>query len=112
MTRVEVRSYPVTIWIAGDYDMAWIRCKMYCSDVGYCVSVTPTKYVYTAGPDSGEDGVAVGLINYPRFPSDPATIWAHAEALAAELRTWLRQDSYTIQGPDKTVWFSHRDEAA
>jgi hypothetical protein len=38
----------------------------YCTQNNLAVSVTPTKYIYV---DGEEDGVIIGLINYPRFPS-------------------------------------------
>lgn len=58
-------SYPVSIFMAGDYNAAREICRAYCDEVGYCVTVTPTSYVYTGGEESG---FIVGLINYPRFP--------------------------------------------
>jgi hypothetical protein len=109
MNRVEAMSYPVSIFIAGSYEGAHNACQAYCRDVGLCVTVTPTSYVYTGGQ---EGGVIVGLINYPRFPSEAADIFARACDLAEYLRRMLRQESYTVQAPDKTVWFSHRAEDA
>ncbi len=109
MTRVEVSSYPISIFIGGAGKEAMMRAKGYCDDVGLCVTVTDTRYVYTGGMTFG---VIVGLINYPRFPLTPDELWAHAEALGERLRRGLKQDSYTIQAPDKTVWFSHRPEDA
>ena len=109
MIRIEAPSYPVSIFIAGDTWQAETSCLNYCDAVGFCVTVTETTYVYTGGE---EVGVIVGLINYPRFPKAPAEIWAHAETLAAKLCIDLKQESYTIQAPDKTVWFSHREEDA
>lgn len=105
MIRKEAPSYPVTIFIAGDPEEAFTDCAAYCDAVGLCVTVTSTTYVYTGG---SEVGVAIGLINYPRFPSTPSEIWQRAEALAERLRGHLGQQSYTIQAPDRTVWFSHR----
>lgn len=105
MIRIEAPSYPVSIFIAGDVWQAETSCLDYCDAVGFCVTVTETGYCYKGGEEAG---VIVGLINYPRFPKEPAEIWAHAEMLAAKLRVDLKQDSYTIQAPDKTVWFSHR----
>lgn len=105
MKRVEVPSYPVSIFIAGDLFAADDACREFADEVGLCVTVTTTNYVFT---DGAEDGVIVGLINYARFPSTPAEIWSKAEALAERLRIALDQQSYTIQAPDKTVWFSHR----
>lgn len=109
MKRIETASYPVSIFIAGNAWQAETSCLDYCDAVGFCVTVTETTYCYTGGELAG---VIVGLINYPRFPKEPAEIWAHAETLAAKLRVDLKQESYTIQAPDKTVWFSHREEDA
>lgn len=111
MKRDEVLSYPVSIFMAGDVEQAKIVAEEYCTAVGLCVTVTPTDYVHRDDGMGGRDeGFIVGLINYPRFPAEPRTIWHLAEELAAELRRRLRQQSYTIQAPDKTVWFSHREE--
>ncbi len=98
-------SYPVSIFIAGDYRTAQDICRAYCDEVGFCVTVTATSYVYTGGE---EPGVIVGLINYPRFPSSPFEIATKAKALADRLREGLDQDSFTLQYPDRTVWHSWR----
>ena len=108
MIRAEVPSYPVSIFLAGSLVIAERVCREYCEDVGYCVTVTPTRYVYR-GQELAQDGTIVGLINYPRFPEPPDAIWARAEILAASLCAEMGQESYTIQAPDRTVWFSHRD---
>jgi hypothetical protein len=107
--RAECPSYPVSIFIAGLAKDVALRCRAYCDDVGFCVTVTETRYVYTGG---FQFGVIVGLINYPRFPMTPEQIWAHAEALADMLCKRLGQDSYSIQAPDRTVWISYRDQDA
>ncbi len=109
MRRVEAPSYPVSIFIAGSAFDAESLCLDFCDEVGLCVTVTETVYCYTGGEEAG---VIVGLINYPRFPSTPSAIWQRAEELAARLCAGLKQQSYTIQAPDKTVWFSHRPEDA
>lgn len=112
MRRVEVSSYPVSIFIATGLarrDQVRAICREHCDTVGLCVTVTDTSYCYTGGQ---EEGVIIGLIHYPRFPSDPAEIWARAETLAEFMRIRLHQESYTIQAPDKTVWFSHRADNA
>lgn len=109
MKRVLVPSYPVSIFIAGDADAAYYPCREYCDRVGLCVTLTATDYIYQGG---FERGVIVGLVNYPRFPKEPDAIWSQSETLAALLCERLGQQSYTIQAPDKTVWFSHRAEDA
>lgn len=109
MKRVETASYPVQIFIAGSAWEAETICRDYCDDVGFCVTVTETNYVYTGGEEAG---VIVGLINYGRFPSEPAAIFAHAEAITLKLIEGLKQESASIQAPDKTVWISFREQDA
>jgi hypothetical protein len=99
------QSYPISIFMAGDCEAAKKLCRFYCDEVGFCVTVTPTSYIYT---DGQEDGFVVGLINYPRFPLDPSELWARALSIADTLRVSLGQDSYSIQAPDKTLWQSWR----
>lgn len=99
-------SYPVSIFIAGDPDAAREVCRDFCDDVGFCVTVTPTTYVYTGGQEAG---VIVGLINYPRFPRSPAEIQSRALALALKLKDELGQESFSIQYPDTTIWHSWRE---
>lgn len=107
MKRVEVPSCPISIFIAGRASDIEDMCRTYADEVGFCVTCTPTTFVYTGGE---EDGYIIGLINCPRFPSTPAQLWDHAEKLAERLLDEAGQQSYTIQGPDKTVWVSHRDQ--
>jgi hypothetical protein len=110
MKRVEVPSYPVSIFIAGEYDRALQHCRDFCDHYGLCVTVTRTHYAYTGGDEAG---LIIGLINYPRFPAEADAIFARAEELALSLLDHLRfppQQSCTVQAPDKTVWFSRRPE--
>ena len=108
--RIETTSsYPVSIFIAGNYTHASMCARTYCDAVGHCVTITPTKYLYTGGE---EDGVIIGFINYPRFPSDKEKIMQHAVSLANRLCDVLKQQSFSIQTPEKTVWYSYRDEDA
>lgn len=101
-------SWPVSIFIAGNAWEAETVCREYCDEVGYCVTVTETNYVYR---DGEEAGVTVGLINYPRFPVAPAEIERHAFILAGILRERLGQQSYSVQTPTETVWHSWREAA-
>lgn len=109
MKEVEVPSYPVQIFIAGDLSDAKRICRQHCFDVGLCVTVTETAFIYTGGE---ERGVCVGLINYPRFPITPADNFARAVALANALIVGLSQWSATVQAPDKTIWLTRRPEDA
>lgn len=101
------RSFPVTIFIAGSYGKALKIVQKYCDEVGYCVTIDHTYYVYK---DGKEEGVVVGLINYPRFPSEPTAIIDKAKEIAELLRVGLDQDSYSIQTPHDTIWYSYRKD--
>jgi hypothetical protein len=98
-------SWPVSIFIAGDHEAATRICREFCNEIGLCVTVTPTTYVYTGGE---EEGVIVGLINYPRFPALPHEINEVAEQLALRLKDGLGQGSFTIQDPHSARWRSWR----
>jgi hypothetical protein len=98
-------AYPVSIFIAGSVEEAEMICRAYCDEVGLCVTVTETNYCYTGGKEAG---LIVGFINYARFPSDPAEIERKAKELADRLREGLGQQTYTIQTPSTSHWFSWR----
>ena len=99
-----------TIWakifIAGPLHIIEDVCREKCFE-GLCVTVTPTKYIYTGGE---ETGVIIGLINYPRFPSDYSIIKGRAVAIADAIMERAYQTSYTIMMPDETIWINRRDE--
>lgn len=67
---------------------------------GGCVTVTPTTFVYVRG---SEPGVAVGFINYPRFPSSEAAVVAKAIELGRLLKKRLQQKRVSIVTPTKTI---------
>lgn len=99
------RSFPVTIYIAGSYNKALEVTQNYCDEVGYCVTVKQVSYVYKNGK---EEGIEVGIINYPRFPAEPIDIIDKAKEIAERLRVGLEQESYSIQTPHDTIWYSYR----
>lgn len=107
MKRVEVATYTATIFVGGNVWEAETICRAYCDEIGLCVTLTPTKYLYTNGET---DGVAVGLINYGRFPAEPGVIFGKAETLALRLIEGLGQDSASIVATDRTVWLSRRPD--
>lgn len=104
----ESKSIAVSIFMAGDYARATEVCRGYYSGRGGCVTVTPTTYVYTGGVEAG---FIIGFINYPPYPDGwEDSLIAKAMALAEVLRTELEQESYTIQGPTRTITWG-RDNA-
>lgn len=74
--------------------------KRYCNDIGFCVSLTQTEFIYTNGSESG---VIIGLINYPRFPSNEDVLWRHALNIAAFLQCTCGQLRVSIVGPTDTT---------
>lgn len=82
-------------------------CREYCDEVGLCVTITPTTFVY---PNGVEPGVAVGLINYPRFPKHDTTIEKHALKLARILMTRLGQHRISVVGPRDTIMIGPLDD--
>ena len=72
----------------------------YVNEVGLCVSLTETRFIYTGG---GEKGIAVGLINYPRFPSDSPTLRKRSMELAEILLRTCKQHKVSVVFNDKTV---------
>jgi hypothetical protein len=74
-------------------------CQEYCDLNGFCVTVTPTTFIYKEG---NEDGCFIGLINYPRFPSSPENILTTALKIANDLMIEFRQNKVSVICSDKT----------
>lgn len=100
------QSYTQRIWMAGNYANAEEICRTFC-ERGMCVSISPTNYIYTGGEESG---FVVTLINYPRFPKKPLDLQDLAFELAMDLCVGLHQQSFSIERPDLTLFFSSRPE--
>lgn len=100
-------SFTVTVFVAGDYQKARDSLRRQCFEEGLCVTVTPTTFVYTVGV---EDGVAVGFVNYPRFPKSPDAILSRALAVADFLMDDLYQWSALVVTPVETIWRTRRPE--
>lgn len=103
---VRVKSYRVTVFIAGDFELAKIACRKFCDEMGECVTVEPTDYIYTGGQEAG---VRVGFINYGRFPRSRKVIFHRARTMARWLLLALEQESVSVVASDRTEWLSTRD---
>ena len=104
---IECDTHWARIFIAGPLDIIEQVCREYVFHVGLCVTVTPTKYIYTGGE---ETGVEIGLINYPRFPSTHDEIKERAISLAHKIMNETHQGSYTVMTSKTTYYYSRRDE--
>jgi len=75
-------------------------CQKMVDETGWCVSCTPTDYIYT---DGHEPGVIIGILNYPRFPEPEASLRCKTIDLANRLLVGLNQLRLSIVFPDETV---------
>jgi hypothetical protein len=79
-------------------------CQEYCDEVGLCVTITDTKFIYK---DGDEPGIIVGLINYPRFPDSEQNIRNLSMNLANKLMIELKQNRVSVMFPDRTVMLTN-----
>lgn len=88
-----------------------VLCSEYANEVGLCITVTPTEYIYSDDTDSlaGESGFIIGLINYPRFPAEPETIRWNALDLGKRLKEKLEQKRLSIMFPEETIMLGEHD---
>lgn len=89
--------------MAGDVSLAKDVIREYCDQKGDCYAVIPVDYVFTGGDAAG---FCVSRIQYPRFAISEAELLEKVNELAHLLSEALCQKSYTVEGPDRTVWFS------
>jgi hypothetical protein len=106
MNRVEAQTFQARIYVAGPQGIAEQVCREYCYEVGLCVTVEGTRFIYTGGE---ETGVVVGLVNYPRFQSSGAEVSEKANALAEKLLVAMHQHSALVVGPERTIWMTRRE---
>lgn len=109
MKTVDAETHSVTVFVAGSVQDAERSLRRQCFSEGLCVTLTPTKFIYTAG---AEDGVAVGFVNYPRFPKSGVDIWDRACRVAKELMDDLYQNSALVVCREQTRWITRRPEDA
>lgn len=104
----EIKSYNVQIWCGlkehykgkmHSIKKAELICQKYCNEVGFCVTITPTKYIYTNG---NENGFVIGIISYPRFPKKQNELLKHSLVLAKQLKSGLEQYRVTVTTPEKS----------
>ena len=105
---VGLREETDTGYIIHDVSEVELICQEYVDNIGLCVTVTPTKFVYTGG---NESGVSVGLINYPRFPEQHSQyVINKAIDLAKILRERLGQTRVSVVAPHDTFTIGEFDD--
>ena len=75
-------------------------CQKYVDEIGWCVTVTETEFIYKGG---NEKGIIVGIIQYPRFPLPTETINTRVFELAQALLDGLEQQRLSVVFSDVTM---------
>jgi hypothetical protein len=101
MTTQIVPTYVITIHMAGDIDTARRRLREEVYAHGLCVTIHPESFIYTGGEEAG---FAVGLVNYPRFPSTADELLKRAQEIAFLLINACCQRTALLVGTEKTEW--------
>jgi hypothetical protein len=96
-----VDTFTASIYLAGDIGTARSWLRQFCYARGFCVTVTPSTFIYTGGE---EDGLCVGL--YPRFPSTPDEVESRALEIAAGLVEACCQKTALVVTPARTTWIA------
>jgi len=70
-------------------------------------TTTDTFFQYPGGE---EEGVCIGLINYPRYPKGPEGTREVAEAMVENLLEIFEQERITVVYPDETIMYERENE--
>jgi hypothetical protein len=109
MNTADTHTSTIFVGLKGavcGYKKAEKICQEYVDRIGYCVTITKTRYVYKGG---NEDGIIVGLINYPRFPESVKIQREKAFRLATLLKEGLRQTRVSVICGKKTYTIGDMD---
>ncbi len=109
MKTINDATHIVTLYLSGPIEVAKQTLRAECLREGLCVTVEPTTFIYTGGEEAG---YRVGLLNYPRFPAEPADLEARAKTVALALLEATHQHSALIVTPMVTYWLTNRKDAS
>lgn len=94
-------------------ELAKAICHEYCDEIGLCVTITPTFFVYSRNLinifDGEEPGCFIELIQYPRFPYSEENIKNRAITLAKILMKKFNQSKVSVICTDKTYMLELED---
>lgn len=111
----EVNTYTARIYVGlkegydgkqHDISEVYEVLQEFCDKNGFAFEVKPTKYIYTNG---NEDGVDIGIINYPRFPKSKEYIQSISFVIALILLDEFKQERCTVVCTDKTFMLEKSD---
>ncbi len=75
-------------------------CQIYVNRVSWCVTVTETEFIYK---DGREPGAIIGIIQYPRFPTDESELKRKTIDIAELLKEQFHQERVSINFPDEVI---------
>ena len=86
------------VWNA--FNIAEKICQDYCNEHGMGFTIEPTRFIYK---DGNENGVRVGIINYPRYPKQKTEHKNIALEIAGQLMGIFEQQRVSIVCTDETI---------
>ena len=113
---MKVPTYTATIYVGFknhygsetiDYQEVAKFVQDWVDKISLCVTIQNVDYIYKGGH---ENGMAIGFINYPRFPSTAFEIKEKALDLAGELLKFCKQMRVSVVFPDETIMLSNEPE--
>lgn len=107
MKSITEKTYRCNIYASGPIAEAESICRQYCKDIGLCITINSTKFIYSYGE---EQGYVIGVINYPRFPKSNDKVWDISVSLAKILMDRTQQGSILVESHDQTEWLTVRDD--
>lgn len=98
-------TYVIRLYLSGPIEIAKQAIRADCLREGLCVTIEPTTFIYTGGEEAG---YVVGLVNYPRFPSEPESLVRRARDLMHTLLEATHQHSALMVTPSDSEWITKR----
>lgn len=106
--KTEISStYVIRLYLSGPIEIAKQSIRQETLREGLCVTIEPTTFIYTGGEESG---YVVGMLNYPRFPSEPLQLEDRARDLMQKLLAATHQHSALMVTPAHSEWITIREQ--
>jgi hypothetical protein len=93
------------IYVAGDLSSSEQVCRRLAFPSGLCVTTESVKYIFGGGT---EDGVRIGLIQYPPYPETENDLLDKAILIGKEVAEVNYQWSFSVVDPYKVRFYSRR----
>ena len=103
----EDREHPwwAKVYIGGNFQAAEMVCRDFCFPFGLCVTIEETKFIFGGGT---EEGVVIGLIQYPPFPEEEESLERKAVEIGQKIAEASFQWSFTVVSPGGNIFCSRR----